>query len=222
MAGETSRTTRIVRQVTGGLLLVLLIAGGYLLYHFHLVGMLRHYLEGYVPPSVFIVLMAILPVAGVPISLFLVLVGMKFGIAGGILLTAALMSFHMATTYYLVHTLLRDRIARLLRRFRVSTPTLLKNYTTWQVVIFMLVPGLPYVVKNNLLALAGLRFLRYMTINLSTQYLHSIPLIVLGGAAIQRNVAILAVALLLLMLGFLVQQYFKRRSLARSRKSGDD
>lgn len=205
--------------VIGGL--ILLIAGGLLLHHFDLSGILKDYLSSHVPPAVFIVLMAILPILGAPIAVFLLLVGMKFGVAAGILLSAVLMAFHMAVTYYLVHFLLADRIARLLQHFKVSMPTILRNYTTWQVVIFMLVPGVPYAIKNNLLALAGYRFAPYMAINWSTQYGHGIPLIIMGGAVMEMNLAILGIALLLLLIFSLVQRHLRKKFSAKSGGSRD-
>lgn len=201
--------------VIGGLLVILLIAGGVLVHHFNLTGLLKDYLTSHVPPALFLVLMAILPILGAPIAVFLVLVGMKFGVGAGILLSAVLMAFHMAVTYFLVNFLLADRIARMLQYFKVSTPTLLRNYTTWQAVIFMLVPGVPYAIKNHLLALAGYRFAPYMAINWSTQYGHGIPLIIMGGAVMEMNLAILGIALLLLLIFSLVQQYLRKKFSAK-------
>lgn len=208
--------------VLGTILAILLIAGGYLFFTFDLAGMLKSYLESHIHPGLFIALMAFLPVFGVPINPFLVLVGMKFGIYGGVLLSGVLMSFHMAFTYILVHFVFRDRVARLLARFKVSLPTVLAGYTLWQVIVFMLVPGVPYAVKNNLLALAGYRFAPYMAINWSTQYGHGIPMIVLGGAVVEMEFAILGIALALLVLGFLLQRYLKRRFAGRGRGGAEE
>lgn len=209
------------KALAGGLALILLLAAGYLFHQLDLSGRLRDFLESGISPAVFVALMAILPILGAPIAVFLVLVGMRFGIAAGILLSAVLMFLHMAVTYYLVNSLLRSWISRLLQRCKVSTPTLLHHYTTWQAVIFMLVPGVPYAVKNNLLALAGYRFAPYMAINWLTQYLHGIPLIVLGGAVVNLDLAILGVACLLLLLGYLLQRFIRTKIREKREKNGD-
>ncbi len=213
--GRHPGKTRGRSTIISGLLVILLIAGGYLLYGFELFGNLKAYLESHIHPALFIAMMAMLPVVGAPISPFLLLVGMKFGVLAGILLSALLMGFHMAVTYYFVNSLLRERICRLLQRHNVSAPTILTNYATWQAVVFMLIPGVPYVLKNNLLALAGYRFAPYMAITWATQYGRGIPVIVLGGAVIEMDLTILGVALLLLLMAYFLQRYVRKRFLAK-------
>lgn len=215
MEGQFSR--KIGRPtIIGVVLVMMLIAGGYALYRFDVSGILRSILESHIHPAVFIALMAFLPVLGAPINPFLVLVGMKFGIVEGILLSAVLMFFHMAATYFLVHSFLHDWVSRLLQRFKVSMPTILRDYTLWQVVIFMIVPGVPYAIKNNLLALAGYRFTPYMAINWLTQYGHGIPMIILGGAVIKMDLTIMGIAFLLLLAGYLLQQYVRKKIASKS------
>lgn len=209
-------------SVTSGLLAVALIILVFLLYYYGLTGPLKHYLESHVHPAVFIALMLILPMLGVPVNIFLVLVGMKFGIAGGLLLSASLMFLHMAITYYLVHSFLRERFVRLLRHFDVSMPTLDKNGGRWQVIIFMLIPGIPYAMKNILLALAVYPFSPYMTINMSTQYGMGLPLIILGGAIIEMNSTVMAIAVILLLIIFIGQRYVRKRFLAKNEEKGDE
>ena len=206
--------------VIGGLLVILLIACAYLFYSLDVSGMLKSYLESHIHPAVFIALMAILPVLGAPIVVFLVLVGMKFGIVAGILLSAVLMFFHLAVTYYLVHSFLRDWISRLLRRFNVSVPIMGVDYGTWHAVIFAIVPGVPYAVKNNLMALAGVPFVPYMVINWTIHYGMGIPYIVLGSAAIEMDLAILGIGVVLLLVGWFLLHCVRKKFLSKSERRG--
>ena len=201
---------------------VLLIILIFVLYYFGLTGSLKRYLESHIHPVVFIALMAVLPMLGVPINIFLVLVGMQFGIVGGTLLSAVLMSLQMAITFYLVHSILRERISRLLQQFDVSMPDFGENQGRWQVIIFMLIPGIPYTVKNTLLALAGYPFTPYMTINFLTQYGMGLPLIILGGAVIEMDTTVTAVAVILLLICYVVQWYVRKIFAAKNEGKRDE
>ena len=138
---------------------------------------LHDYLHNNVNPVAFILLMLILPVVGVPLSLFLLLVGIKFGILWGVFLTGMLMCFHMIITYYIVHSFLRSWIIKLLKRTKLSSLTTKRTLNTWHLLIFMLIPGLPYAAKNCLLALSDIEFKRYLLINWITQFPMSVPLV---------------------------------------------
>jgi len=221
MERQSSRIFLRRSAVIAGLLVILLIVCAYLLYLFDVTGMLKTYLESHVHPAVFIALMAILPILGAPIVVFLVLVGMKFGIVAGILLSAVLMFFHLAVTYYLVHSFLRDRITRLLRRFNVSVPIMGVDYGTWHAVIFVIVPGVPYAVKNNLMALAGIPFGPYIAINWTIHYGMGISYIVLGDAAIEMDLTILGIGLFLLLIGWFLLHCLRKKYLSKRAGSGD-
>ena len=73
---------------------------------------LHDYLQNSMDPYVFLLLMLVLPIFGAPLSIFLLLVGIQFGILGGLLITALLMGMHMICTYYIVHSFLRTGSSR--------------------------------------------------------------------------------------------------------------
>ncbi|MGW8161286.1 MAG: TVP38/TMEM64 family protein [Desulfobulbales bacterium] len=162
-------------------------------------------------PVVFTVLMALLPIAGIPISIFLVLVGMIFGIPLGIAVTGILILFHMTVTYYLVHSLFRPLVLRLLNRSHISVPWLPNRGNKRLAFIFMLIPGLPYAIKNYLLVLSGIPFLPYIIISWLAQFVLSLPFIMLGRAVMKMDPVILAVAISTILLGFGGQNYLRRR-----------
>jgi len=172
---------------------------------------LREYLENEISPLLFILLMFILPIFGVPLSIFLVLVGMKFGVMPGIVIAAVTMLLHMGFTYFLVHSFLRDALGNVLKTFQIFAPLTQKTPGRWQAFILMLVPGLPYAVKNYLLALTGMEFVPYLYINWLAQFGLSIPFIVLGRAVIEMNLIVLAVSLGLVLAGFLLQYFVGKR-----------
>ncbi len=210
---DRSRHRTIVARVRGAVLAVLVLTvlavAAYAFINHEPLTVLKNYLESRVHPLLFILLMAVLPICGVPISLFLVLVGMRFGIATGIALSAVTMLFHLSATYYLVHSFLRLWITGLLQRFSIPVPELQIMSNKRSAVVFMLVPGLPYVVKNNLLALTGLPLVPYLLIGWLSQFLTAISFVIFGGAVIEMNYSILALALVLILAGFLLQRFIR-------------
>ena len=173
---------------------------------------LWHFLEQRVNPLLFITLMLILPIFGVPLTPFLLLAGIKFGLALGMLLSATAMLGHMVVVYYLVHSFLRKWIIALLHRLHIAVPEQHAPPGWWPATLFMLIPGLPYAVKNTLLALSRLPFVPYLAINWTTQFSLSLPFILFGGAVVEMDYTLLAAAFGL-ALGGAVLLYFLNRNI---------
>lgn len=202
----------LVRKITM-LWLSLIVAAAILLYLFlsyNPTHLLFQYLKGDANAYVFVILMAVLPLAGMPISIFLILVGMLFGMTGGFVLTGALMLFHLVTTYYLVHSFVRPRLIRILDRLQLAVPKLPRRRRKRIGFVFMILPGLPYSVKNYLLALAEMPLKPYLIISWISHFGLSIPFIILGRGVIQLNPMILCIAVLLISLGLVLQHYLRR------------
>ena len=201
-------------------LLMLLVVIFFILQHPDPIQNMHDYLQFHVSPHVFLLLMMVLPIVGAPLSVFLLLVGMKFGIAGGIFFTAVLMAIHMVCTYYIIHSFLRGWIINLLTVLNLPFPAQRLNPSRWQLFLFTLVPGLPYTVKNNLLALSGIPFRTYLLINWTSQFFLSIPRVLAGTAIIELDPLIIAVAIFLLFIVFVLQRYAKQKyKKAREKRS---
>lgn len=194
----------------------LLILAVLALMYFEPAAILKSYLDNQVSPALFLFLMLILPVLGFPLSAFLILVGMKFGITAGIMITALVMALHMIFTYFLVHLFLRDWTISLLKKIDVSIPEEKMRLNNWQAMLFMIVPGLPYAVKNCLLALSTISFGAYLLINWGAQFSLSIPFIIIGKAAIDLDPTIISVGLVFLLIVFLLQ-YLARKKFQKMR-----
>ena len=191
---------------------VLLLVGiwGYVHYDQPLAG-LWHFLEHRVNPLLFITLMLILPIFGIPLTPFLVLAGVKFGLVAGLLLSAAVMLGHMVVVYYLVHSFLRKWVIGLLHRLHIAVPEQQGSPRWRPATIFMLIPGLPYAVKNNLLALSPMPFAPYLLINWTTQFSLSLPFILFGGAVVEMNYTLLAGAAGLALCGYVLLSVLSRK-----------
>lgn len=160
---------------------------------------------------VFAVLMAFLPLAGFPLVPFLLLVGMIYGTVGGILVTASLMLFHMTASYYLTHSLFRPVVKRILLRFGLPVPQLPRDGGKRFAFIFMIVPGLPYSIKNYFLALTGMPVSTYLGISWIAQFSLAIPFVILGDGVMRMEPIVLAVAAGCLLLALAGQYYLRRQ-----------
>lgn len=194
--------------------ILLIVCGAILLYiflYYNPTNLIYSYLESDANAYVFIILMALLPLLGLPISIFLVLVGMMFGIPGGIALTGIIMVFHLLATYYLVHSFVRPLLIRFLHDFHLHIPKLPPNGKKRLGFAFMILPGLPYSMKNYLLALAEMPFKPYMLISWSCHFILNIPFIILGRGVIRMDPKVLLMAAGLIIMGLAVQYYLRRK-----------
>lgn len=158
----------------------------------------------------FIGLMAVLPIFGVTIIIFLVFVGIKFGTLAGILISGVLMLFHMLIAYLISHSFLRPLVDRFIGERHWSRPRMPAGKRELYAVLFVAIPGLPYAVKNYLMALSGLPFLHYLAICWTVQLIMGIPFIVLGEAAKLRHGGALSIAIAMVVSGFLVVRWLRR------------
>jgi hypothetical protein len=74
------------------------------------------------PALWFLVLFLVLPLAGFPISVFLVLAGIRFGFWGGLAVSGAAVFFHNFAAYRLTHGLFRTRLRAFLERAGYAIP----------------------------------------------------------------------------------------------------
>ncbi len=161
-------------------------------------------------PWLFLLLMLLLPLAGFPITPFLLLAGIKFGPLGGFAVTAAVFGAHLVISYLLTHSLLRPFVWKLLARTRYKLPEIHADRRVPFSLIFMAVPGLPYAIKNYALALLNVPFRIYLPIGWSINLIQAIPFVGLGHSIIaDPKLALVFVALL--GAGYLVALKMRKR-----------
>ena len=108
-----------------------------------------------------LVLMATLPIVGFPVSAVYLAIGAIFGPAWGGLVVMGITLVHLAGTHVLARTLLRTRIERWRKRWQQKLPVISQGDNISLVAMIIIVPGLPYVARNCLLAISGVP-LRYL------------------------------------------------------------
>ena len=133
-----------------------------------------------VNPVAALPLMAVLPVAGFPITVVYLFAGARFGPGWGGLVVAGVTVMHLLGTYAIAGSFLRAPMRRFIERRHLHMPEIPEDEQIAVCVIAALVPGLPYVVRNYLLALGGVKLRYVMLVVLPIYVARSYVTILLG------------------------------------------
>jgi uncharacterized membrane protein YdjX (TVP38/TMEM64 family) len=124
--------------------------------------------------------MAILPAFGFPIVVVYLIAGARFGPVLGGCVVAFVTAVHLLLTFAITKTFLRRPLLRYLERRHLHFPEIPADEHAPVALIAALVPGLPYVVRNYVLALAGVRLRVYFWVCLPIYVARSYVTILLG------------------------------------------
>ncbi len=161
------------------------------------------------PAPLFILLTIVLPVVGFPISIFLIMAGIKFGVVYGILLWLLILPLH-TTLAFLAAKSLRPFLERLLHHtLGYTIPAIPYDREALFSFIFLAIPGIPYAGKNYLLPLAGVSFRYCVMMNCLVQSVMGLPFILLGKSGADMNLTLFYIALLAFILLFIVLRKLK-------------
>jgi uncharacterized membrane protein YdjX (TVP38/TMEM64 family) len=131
-------------------------------------------------PIAVLPLMALLPVFGFPIAIVYLVAGARFGPVVGGVIVAAVTAFHLLATHAVARSFLRAPIERLIARRHHILPRIPADEHAAVALIAALVPGLPYFLRNYLLALSGIRLRLYFWVCLPVYVARSYVTILLG------------------------------------------
>jgi uncharacterized membrane protein YdjX (TVP38/TMEM64 family) len=162
-------------------------------------------------PAAFIVLMTALPIVGFPISLFLVAAGLKFGLLGGLAVSAAVMPVHLMGAYVLAARLLHGPTRWLAVKIGYEIPRIPDDRAATFTFVFFAIPGIPYALKNLLLPLGGVSFRRYFITGWIVQWVMGIPFMGVGDSMARMNPYVLGAFVGVLIIGYLVIRWFRAR-----------
>ncbi len=172
------------------------------------------------PTPLFLLLMVILPVFGFPLSVFLVALGIKFGLATSLLIMFAIMPLHLGMSYGLAR-IAGNIIQRILAKKDYQIPQIPPHRHLRFCFLVAAIPVAPYAVKNYLLPLAGIPFWIYLGMNWVCQGLLAVPAVVLGNSLADLNPvmfisAIAAIIIIYLLISRLERKYGKQVDLKAS------
>lgn len=131
-------------------------------------------------PALVLPMMAVLPVVGFPISVVYLFAGARFGPWGGGLVVAAITLFHFLATHAIARSFLRGPIQRFVERRHKKLPEIPADEHAAVAVIIGLLPGIPYFIRNYVLALSGIRLRTYIWVCLPIYVARSYVTILLG------------------------------------------
>jgi Uncharacterized conserved protein len=169
-------------------------------------------------------LMATLPIVGFSVSVTYLVAGLKFGPVMGGVAVAGATAVHLLATYWICQTILRGRIERMLRRRGHALPHVPEGENVSVAAMAVLVPGLPYVARNLLLALTDVPLRVYFWVCLPLYVARSYVTILLGDLGMEpdrKTFAILAAVYVvkLSVCAYLIWR-IRRRIVERKRRAG--
>lgn len=169
------------------------------------------------PGPLFILLTVFLPALGFPISPFLVLAGLKFGAPLGLLLMAASIPAHLLLTRLLGERALKPILRVFHRGGDHFDPPAIFGDRAWWTMVFTLVPGPPYCVKNYLLVFANTPTRLLLGVIWPAHALAASPYVVLGASVAEGRLRLflLGLSLLLTVIGLARWVDRRRRRAAR-------
>ena len=193
------------------LLLICIIGIIYLSYKSNISEYVSYVINEQTNPVVFIILFIFLPIIGFPIVLFLILLGVKFGIKTGTLIMFLCLPIHMVSSFLLANHFLKPPIENLVKKRGYRFPQMSESRLIWFSIVFMIVPGLSYTMKNFIFALSGISFGYYFLIGCIVNGIMGIPFIIAGDAAAGKSFLILAIVVLFLVVAYGFNLKIKRR-----------
>jgi uncharacterized membrane protein YdjX (TVP38/TMEM64 family) len=137
------------------------------------------------PAAWFIFAYFTLPIVGFPVTIFLILAGVRFGFAGGMVVAALGMIFHHLVAFRLVNGCLRGRLTTQLERAGYRVPSLIQNHPISFTAIFAAVHGPPYIAKVYLLALTDISFRVYFWVGAPVYILFCVLPVGLGSSVVR-------------------------------------
>jgi len=175
-----------LRYIIAGIIacVFILAAGGYLVVKYDLFNWVLSIVNEGTPAELFIVLMIVLPMIGVPFSVFIFLLAVKFGVLKGILLLEVVLPIQMFVAYFLVVSIRKPIENYLINHLNYKLPTIPKDKELVFSFFFLAVPGIPYAPKIYLLPLAGIPFRYCFWMNWILQGILAIPFVLAGKSIV--------------------------------------
>ena len=181
----------------------------------HMTAYVAHIINEQTHPALFILLFILLPIIGFPIIIFLVLLGIKFGIETGMLIMFLCMPIHLSSSFLLANNFFKPAIESYVNKKGYRLPQLSEDRYLWVGFVFMAVPGLSYTMKNYIFALSGTPFRYYFLIGVLVNSVMGIPFVIAGDAVVGKSFLLLTLVFLFLLGGYGVSLWIKKQYFQR-------
>ena len=205
------RKYKIVIAVAG-LLVITVVA--YFLIKYDLFHQVTALINENTPVELFIPLMIFLPLVGVPLTFFLLLIGIKFGALNGLFLLEAIIPIHILIAYLLAIGVRNPIESFLVNRKNYQIPEVPEDKAFLFSFFTLTFPVFPYSVKLYLLPLAGVKFRYCFWLNWAIQGTMCIPFVLLGRSAADLNAVMFGATVLVIIAMFLFLRWAKKQYVA--------
>ena len=164
------------------------------------------------PATWFIAAFFVLPLLGFPVSVFLVLAGIRFGLGGGMAVTAAAVIIHHFGAYRLAHGFFRDRVRHRLEHAGYAIPPIKENHRAWFTALFAALHGPPYIAKIYLVSLTDIPFRIFFWVGVPIYIFFCLVPVAAGSAVMDFNPAWIyglgALTVVLIVGGYFLKRRF--------------
>jgi uncharacterized membrane protein YdjX (TVP38/TMEM64 family) len=140
-----------------------------------------------------LLVMAVLPIFGFPISAVYLAIGAIFGPMWGGLVVAGITLIHVAVTHLLARTLLREHVERWREAWTRRLPVISEGDYISLVAMIVIVPGLPYLARNCLLAVSAVPLRYLLLVGVPVYVVRSYTTLFLGNIGNDPSVKALAI-----------------------------
>ncbi|MFW6357467.1 MAG: TVP38/TMEM64 family protein [bacterium] len=166
-------------------------------------------------PFLFFTLMALLPLAGIPITPFYLTAGAVFEPVVSLPGTALALILNHLAAFVLGRGTLRPLLAFLLRKtgFQLSEPGKAGSLST--ALVLKLTPGPPMFLRNYLMAMAGIPLWIFLLVSWPLSLAYAVPAVLLGDSAVEGRSGMAGIALLILLGVGLLTYFLRLRMLKR-------
>jgi uncharacterized membrane protein YdjX (TVP38/TMEM64 family) len=140
-------------------------------------------------PLPYFAVMSLLTSAGAPVTPFFIIAGATFGVGVGLIGSVLALGVSLAVSYWLARGRLRPRLVSALRRFGRELPDFGeagKNAFRFTLTV-KFAPGVPAILKNYILATAGVPFALYFGMSILITGAYGAALIVLGESLLEHD-----------------------------------
>jgi uncharacterized membrane protein YdjX (TVP38/TMEM64 family) len=210
-------------RILAAVAIIVLLALVAVLALFHLGGVLHAIAEWIesMGPLAFFAAMTLIPLAGVPITIFYLAAGAAFDPVVNLLGTAIALALNHLAAHALGGWALRPLFTFLLRRGRFTLPETGAPGSAYKALLIKLTPGLPFALRGYMMALAGIPLHVFLVVSWPISMAYALPMILLGDSAEEGRIgpAVLAIGAML-FLGLLTLFVRKRLSDRRARLEG--
>jgi len=160
-------------------------------------------------------LIVVLPLFGFSIGIVYLVVGAVFGGWVGLAVVGVITAVHLLGSHWIARSFLREPLERYLKRHKKKLPVPPEGAEGSVALMTVLVPGLPYVVRNYLLALSDIPLRTYFWIGWLVYVIRSVLVIFLGDFSGDFSAQRAGVLAAVLVLKLAICAYLLRRVRAR-------